>query len=734
MHKKLKLLAVITIVCAVLCSCGTEKSSARNLKKFETPTSIRIADSAVVAENDDFSLSWDKESVLISLTDKRNGSVWSTTPVDFEQTSAQSNSYQLNGIASMLYLTYVNSADGAQQTAYSYRDCSYIGSSLIEDGIRLTFYFIDLEISVSVNFTIQKDGLKVSVPVNKITENENQVYMISLLPFFASAKNNTDSYLFVPSGNGALMNVDDNLRDLRNYSEAVYGTDAIQQNLYMNTKTETVRMPVIGVKSEDKGMIGIATEGSELATVNATAGDQQYGYSAAYFSFQIRGYFTDVVNATGGTNVIVNKCSDVTSGVSDVAVLYKPLNGDVSYNGMASSYRDYLKTVANNSTELSNAAAIINFLGGEEVKASFFGVPYNEKEVATDFEDVQSILKDIKDNTGTDIVARLTGFGASGLDFGEFASGISPDNAYGGKKGFKSLQKWCDDNQISLFPDADVVFYNKSGNGASVRKAATTVNDTRAKWYLRKLSTGERDTDKAYAYLINRYDLVRSGSKIKSMLKKIDANAVSLSTLSNTAYSDYRQGVYYAKSNMGVDVQYIYNYLQKSGYKIMSDSANDYAAVVSDFVYNAPSTSSQLDIFDTEIPFYYMAFRGLTTLSGPPINLSSDMRSNFLTSISYGSLLSFTLTANHNERFITGDYPELAFSVYDDLKDTVCDYISSAKTVLDRLENAEIVSYIKQNDVSETKFSNGTTLYVNFGSTEAVTPAGVVEAYSYIFC
>lgn len=74
------------------------------------------------------------------------------------------------------------------------------------DTLVVTYFFPDLEIAVPVEYSISADGLIVSVDPTKIQENSNEVVGISLLPFFCSMPNQAeDSYLFFPSGSGALF-------------------------------------------------------------------------------------------------------------------------------------------------------------------------------------------------------------------------------------------------------------------------------------------------------------------------------------------------------------------------------------------------------------------------------------------------------------------------------------------------------------------------------------------------
>ena len=733
LRKIISLLCTLLILCGILCSCNEKTDTGRSLKKYALPDSVNLCDSQNVAENDSFLLSFDNGENIITLRDKRTGAVWSSTPADFNKGDADVNAYQLNALCSMLTVTYMDAGDRLVKEISSYEGAvcnGYVESKLVKNGICITFYFDEQEFEIPVYYTLNENGLSAKIKLNKIKEGANLLYKISLLPFCVSAKNNTDSYLFVPSGNGAIMNVDSGVREIRYYNEEVYGNDLLSQEVFSDTKSETVRMPVFGAKNKQNGIIGVISQGAELASINAVAGDSQYGYSGVYPTFSLRGCKNETVDSVGGTNAEISTYSGVTSGVSEFEVDYIPIEDDASYNGMAKAYRNYLISKNKVKKDYSECVAALDFLGGEKVNNFIFGVPHTSVKSATSFSDAQKILKDILSNTNASLNVRLRGFGENGLGAGKFAEGLIPASVFGGRKAFNRLCDWCRQNKINIALDADTVFFNKSGNGVSVKKAAIGVNDTRAKYYYYNIVTNKQDSESDVAYMVGRYDLALSSLRLISMLKKSDVQAVSLSTLSSCAYSDYRKGVYIAKSNMGKDVCHIFDKLSSAGYFIMSDSANDYAAVSSDFIYNAPYASSRLNAFDEEIPFYHIVFRGITPMSCQSVNLSNNPKQAFLRAMSLGASLGFTLINEYNTGFRGSVHTELAYSVYEDIEDDVKSYINQAKPLIDNLKDSAIRSYKKDGELSTTVFENGTVVCVNFGKKPIDSVVGKVEPFS----
>ena len=65
----------------------------------------------------------------------------------------------------------------------------------------------------------------------------------------AAAQNSDDSYLFVPSGSGALIKAE-NRAQAAKYSEPVYGEDPVSVSYADTTYNEGIRLPLFGVKDK----------------------------------------------------------------------------------------------------------------------------------------------------------------------------------------------------------------------------------------------------------------------------------------------------------------------------------------------------------------------------------------------------------------------------------------------------------------------------------------------------
>lgn len=730
MKKCLAVLLLAALLLSFMTACsGDEETS--SLAGFALPEQLKTIKSGVMAENDRVSLSWDLDTSSLQLQDKSTGKIWSTIPYGYYQSEMGGNNYVKNGLLSSLYITYEDGAKHVELENNSFRHAQYITAQKIENGVRLTYFFSKAEISVPVLYTLEADGMSATVDVQNITEGKYKILSVSVLPFFCSAENTADNYLFVPSGSGALMMTDDEGRSTRRYSEQVYGTDAAMMPVFKNTAQNTVRLPVFGAKDGASAMLAVIASGAEMATVNAVAGDEQYGYSAAYATFALRGLATTYTgNSWGGANTVKRYSADVVNVDPSVRyILLDKKNAD--YNGMAAAYRTYLKRTEGLQEGVATPDLMVTMLGGVPVRKLIMGVPYEAMSVMTSFADAQSILSRLREETGASMAVNLKGFGSTGLEAGKLGGGFRADSAFGGQKGLDALTAWCAQNGVDSFFDYDLVFYRNSGNGFSVRDAAISAALIRATYFQYDIVTHQQTGEAMY--LADRYEMAVSSGKISRLMGKQGTAGAGLSTLSNTAYSDYSSRNYYCKAHMSDDVQRLLQALRTAGLKTFGEQANAYAAVKLDYIYDTPTSSSGFYALDQDIPFYQMVFKGSVGLSGGAINLAQDPKAEFLKTVATGSSLGYTLCGSAQRDVLLGSHSAVGSSIYEGLAPQIAQYLALAQPLLEQVRSATIVSYEKNGDVSRTEFDNGVVVFVNHGLTAQTTQLGTLEALSFRF-
>ncbi len=724
------LLAVLCVISLLLTSCA--ETDKRRANAFTSDNELSSVATGAKAQNSNCQLIWDenRQCVLMAL---RSGQVYGTMPYDAYLNPPEYGLSMVN-FNSPIVIDYVDPNNGQVGTNSSYIGVTQDGRisvKSIKKGIRVEYYFDREEIMVPIEYVLRDFGIEVKIIVSDIQENKFLLTKVAVTPYFANAKNNTDGFVFVPSGSGAVMSIAED-GNKKIYSEAVYGEDAAQTKYYNNSNFEDVKLPVFGVKAENGAILGIVEKGVEKAFINAETGNDEVGYSCAYASFQLRGSDTLQLKQVGGLAVSTTVWADELISDEYVSVCYYPLSGeDASIAGMAKRYREYLYEKGLKKSVDNDPLLYVNLIGGALVDKQVLGFPITSLFAATTFEDAKKITNELNEAVGDKgLLVNLVGFGKNGLDPKTYAGGMTISSKLGGKTGYKELNKLCDDKNISLFMDFDLIRFRSGGSGvSSLTDIAKTANAANAVEYVYNYETVAQNKKIPANKLIARDKLFSLAEKLQKKTAKMGITGVSLSGISDVAYSDGEN--YSVKHNMAEDTQKIIKLFEKQ--KVLSVNANAYAAAVSDYLMSAPTKSSKFDSLAYDVPFYQMVFKGVLPISSTPINLASNMREEFLKAISTGSALCFSTYNNYDDLLRSSRYTVFQSGEYNIIKNSIISFTEEAEEFFSLVSGAEIIDYSLEGKVAHTVFDNGIEVYVNYSDNAVSTPLGEVKAEGFRF-
>lgn len=727
------LILLLCMTFVSLVACGGKDSVFTLPNKYSLSGQMKTTKSGTIDENNNYKLLWDNEKYCVSLLSKEDGTVWSTIPNGYYTEEHESSKYVEDGLCSGIRITYIKSETNEAVEINSNSDAEYILARKLKSGaLRVTYYFDSVGISVPVLYELSEEGVSTSLEIAGITEGKNKIIKVALLPFFASAKNIKDNYLFVPSGSGALINTQKADGITVFYSEPVYGEDMTTQPLYRTANTESIRMPVFGAKDGENSLFAIITDGDDIADICATAGDNQYGYSGVYASFNLRGSSSQNIKGLSNKNSSLIKYSEGIVSLKKATVKYISLKSEKSgYNGMAESYRNYLAKNKGLKNNVSVTDAVLNVYGGAKLKKLFLGIPYNTFSVMTKISDTGKIIEELSES-GVSLAVNLQGFGSGGMDGEKIGGGFSVERKLGTKKELSDLNYKCRDKGIDLFYDFSTAFYSKSSLGFSVRSSATEPSGIRAKVYPYTLVVREQDTtDKSF--LAGRNLITKSTDEIISTSEKFGISGIGLSDISSISYSDYRSSDYYCKANTALDAEKVIETVKLKKYKTFGTSANSYAAAKLDYIFDTPVKSSKYNMIDCDIPFYQMVFRGSSVITGETVNLSEEPETAFLNSVSLGCALGFSICNQVDISLVKSGYSYASQSVYSGISDEIKQYTAEISPVLKKIGGSYIYFYERNGDVAATYFSNGTVVMVNFGKETVNTDYGKIPPREFIY-
>lgn len=719
------MLAVLTAVCFVGCSDKTNITVT-----YDKTSPVNKESSGTVASNSDYELIWDDDLSCVMLKNLKNGKVWADIPYGYEGTSSS--------VKSTVNIGIMDTSSMKQDTVRGYTGATTggrISSEKIENGVKVTYYFDNYEISIPVEYTLREDSLAISVKTSEIVEGGNYIVTtLDISPYFCSVENSAEGgYLFVPTGSGAIMNVESNADTTRKYTGNVYGEDASRILPEVPIDEEQIYMPVFGaVDGNSNAIFAIIESASETAAINAEAGNSRTDWSCVYPTFYLRGYDTFATTQWIWSYQDLDYMSDdIVDTV--ITVGYYPLCDDnANYNGMAKCYREYLEENGLlTDSSVSAEPYSLSIVGGALKTVATGGIPHEITSVTTTFDAAQSIIEDISKETGKNPSVQLIGYGNNGLDIGKIAGGFKFDSDFGGEKVRKALETYCKDNKIGIYTDFELIRFNQSGNGFNKTFNAAKSSTLRvAESYLINTPLRDFDEDTAYRFL-RKSQISTAVEKLVKMADKKQVSGISLSSLSSVAYSDYSDLQYGVKGKSAEIAQSSITAVKESGHDVAVSAANAYAVAVADVVYNTPITNGDYDVFDMWIPFYQMVFSGSKPMYSSYINLEGDSTTAILRSVASGCGLGFAVIDEYDIDLSVSNTFSLYGTVYEDNKELIANCVKTYGDYYKAISGAKINSYTEiAKNVTLTEFDNGVSVYVNYSQSSVQTPIGEIVPQS----
>lgn len=741
MKKILSVILLCALVLSVFTACSGENTPAA-VKAFDKEVSSEKPTNKTVAQNGKYMLEFDENTCGITLTDSQSGKSWGTSPPESDKVRLDKWGDPITRhprVNSVLSIEYVSAETGNTETVISKTGALKEGRIVckaLENGIRVEYYFDSPGFMIPVDYILREDSLLATINPADIEESENQVTSVALAPFFCAAENDADnSWMLIPSGSGTLIYPKTLSQQGTNYSAQVYGEDASIEKWDMPSSEKSVRLPVYGAKTGETAVFAVIEQGAESAVINVTSGSEALGYSSVYASFVLRGYTNNIADLMPGERVknVIYADGMITTPLS---VAFYPLSGEnADYSGMAALYRGLLEKSDNLGKIEKESPLNLNIIGGATVSKSFLGVPYKSLFAATDATEAEKIIKKLIAD-GYKPTVRLTGFGEEGISTDTLAGGFKISSKLGGKSGVNSLLDYCKANGVNAYVDFDIIKFKSGAAGfSSLFDSALCASRKIAYIYDFDIAARGRD-ESTRARLLARDKLIKCGETLLKKTASLNTDGYSFNTLSNTAYSDYSDktsSAAYSKAGMAADVQKILSAFAGKNKKIAVSDANIYAAAHADIITETPTSSAAEDIFDADIPFYQMVFKGRVQITSESVNLAADPEKRILKSVEGGCGLTYTVIADYDKSLLDIRTKDFYNSLFDDVYPVIKKNAEKLSNYYEKISGAEITKHTVINEnLRCTQFDNGITVYVNFGDSDEQTPFGNVGAGDFI--
>lgn len=690
-----------------------------------------------VAKTDSLELFYNEAKGAIQVKDLKSNYLWKgicdNDVYDLEGVNAQWKAY----LQSSITISYndLKKKDSGVTKQFAGRDCGWMESEAIPNGVAVTYGFLTPGIYVTVEYTLDGDQLVVRIPYEKIVEKSKYALTtVELLPFFGASDNSVDGYLFYPDGSGAITTYAKTDSRPSNVKAAWYYTYTNKTvsfpNLWNRDAYEryTAAMPIYGIKNGDHALFGIFTDGAENSGVVVYPSGYIVDLNHMGFEVYTRNvYVVDMYSmstglgsaSTGGSVQRVDK----KVIPEDKVARFCFLSGDeASYSGMANVYREYL--IANGM--LKDAIA-----DGEEMALALGllmgttkeGMVFDEYVSMTDFDQVEEILDRLSERGITNKEVVLESW-IKGYDQYET---WGPVRQLGGTGGLKNLNSYMEANPGNkIYMENEFMFASSETSGLA--------EDEDVAYDGLNVEISAKNMDGTVFYMMNPQAVFQRNQEFLSKMEKYGNLGVAYADVGRYAYADFNPQAPFTKAEAVQKLRELLGSTADTGRRIASQGTNQYVYSYADYLYNLREESYGLSITDYAVPFVQMVVSGLIPYSTNGAgNLSYDLQVQKLKWVEYGGLPFFDLTYESAQKLRDTGYDTLFSSTYADWEDTVVETYMEFKERLSGTYGQQMTSHkILTDDLIQVGYENGTAVYVNYGEEEVTVDGVKIPAKDYV--
>ena len=664
------------------------------------------------AENDNFILWYDSTGADIYMLDKRTGKLWSNAVDDAYYNDENADVSMLTELFQVSFcdkngeITVLELCDAVGNSGRF-----KLSTSDDSNGFVLKTEIINADLSFDVHFTIDNDGLNVSIPKKGIKQTgENRLVSISVMPYFGAARTDESGYLLIPDGCGALVRFNNyEQSEQRVYTMPIYGQASQDMDSLLKRDDQDIKnimLPVYGIRAKNSGFIAAVAEGAENAILNVVP----YGYQCKRLA---RAYYT--VNYVYTESIVLNgKTIEQImpqQELSDRSIKYFPLDAEnCDYSGMAAVYRKYLEQcgvlkekLKDNTTRLS-----IDFFMGVNKSGMFT----DSLVKMTSFSDVKNIVSDLE-KSGINLEVTLNGWNDGGFTLNPTPAKVS--RALGGKSGLNNLTKWLNEKNVPVY------LYNNFLQGNTDSDTLNMRNDIIRDYVGNIISDAKQTTVmlNACATLSKRV----SSSEKTGMYTN---TGFSLSRVGQWLWNNYEKD----KSNTRTDTLKSYTDVLEhcSGYKngVQVYGGNSYVLPYATSLREIPDNSSGYYFTTDDVPFYQLVVNGYVRYTSIAGNMSYDHDLQKLRWIEYGSMPYYIITKENASELINSDYDKLFSSEYSVWGESMKNTYAELKENLSLLDDAYMTSHEYLTDtIVRVNYGDKASVYINYGKQD--TKIGNIE-------
>lgn len=618
-------------------------------------------------------------------------------------------------------------ADPKEYTVDSYSESVSKDDYDIEDldnGFRITYRFTDIGITIPIIFQISNNRFEASVELSKIKETgETLLTSINLLPYFSAGNSEENGELFVPDGSGALIHFNNGNSQI--YDKEVYGAELAAPKKLNSDVSESIKMPVLGLFTENFGVLGIVSDGKEISSIVAQSADPDVGtYNTVSSKLNYRSlYLKEMINDNNASRITKN-----AQGLKKYTVIYYLITGqNIGIIDLAKCYRNYLVEELKLTKNNANAEFNLNLIGSVDIQANFLGIPYRKQIALTTYKQSQEILKYFEELGIKNISVKYSGWMKDGVSNRKLPSKVTYCGKLGSKKDFKKLNDAVSSNGGILYPDVDLTTYRKGSTGKAVKNAFRETAYQNV--YMPSVYATRLDVPK-WMILSSDYIFTKSSSFLKSY-KKSGYSNISLLSLTDNTYANLDNKHFVSRTETVEYFKKVMESVKKKDILISGENSNDYAFGYLSKIFSAPTNISNEKVMDERVPFYSLVLHGYIQMTAKPLGLSENTY-DYLSAVENGYELMFTGMYADSALVKDTAYDKYYSTNYMLWADRANELYKEYYPLLEKISNQCIEDYRKIDDeINAVTYENGVCVYINYGATDKQLGNLTVKAHSF---
>ena len=624
------------------------------------------------------------------------------------------------------------------------------GIEVIEEFI----YFV-----IPLVYRLDGQSLIAYIPAEDIVAPDHlPLARINMLEFFGAAGVDAEGYIFVPDGSGALIHLNNGRTAAQQFIARVYGRDRTFSVGSLPPQPEPVRMPVFGIRQDDKAMFAIIEDGCAFATIFARVSGTINSYNYVNVEFMTRPFdFLQLEHM--GDNQLQMFQPQIFEG--DFRIRYVFLEGEeANYSGMARFYQNYLvaQGLLNAREHRNELPFVMEALGAIVRTQNFMGIPYQGTVPLTTFDQAISIMDRLRENDVNNIVLKYSGWLNGGMHQ-QATTRFNVVRQLGGRSDFESLIEYVNEHDIQFFPEAHfnyvhrtTGFFRRIGGGisrffgaignfigrigrSSGDRPATINAFTPSGHAARNLQNSvSRRADFHLVLNWNTQIIDTMGfvaeptpfivspryydglvSSFVDSFERFNTSGVAVGTLLAEPNSAFNNNGVFDRQRAVEQAALAGQQLAEAGHRQLANGANAYGFAGLDFIVNVPFEDSGFMVANDSVPFYQMVIRGFIEYTGTPINMAADLHYHMLKTLETGSGLYVQWMYEENSIVRESHFTRFFSHNYSRSFDRAVAMYHEVAAVLNHVQGERIINHdIFDNGLRRTTFENGVAIWLNF--------------------